>query len=190
MADPIHLLSLMMAVTNGALSRIEHFDSKAEVASYALSSGVPTTLYLAGFYMSNIPGQMFRLDPSSNAWVFALPIETDAQIPLIDIEADTGNYVSSIFARRDAMLGQSVYGSVKYYTPLEIVQGFKEIYPVAGAGDKARFVTIPEEAFRGAMVGMGLPEKAAEELTENMLLLNKKWGYFDGKDLGASNKVS
>lgn len=175
-------------VTNGALSKIEHFETKAEVAQYATSIGLDSTFYLPGFYMSNLPGGMFRKNEESGKYVLALPIESDAQIPLIDAAGDTGKYVKAIFDNRDKLLGKEIYGSVKYYTPQEIVDQFIATYPKDGEG--ASFISISAEAFTKALEGSGMPSVAAEDLTENMLLLNKAYGYYGGDSLEESNKVS
>lgn len=135
--------------------------------------------------MSNFPGSSFRKDDESGEFVFALPIEADAQIPLIDIWADTGKYVKAIFDNRDDLLGKRVYGSGKYYTPVEMVEQFKKVFP----GQKARFASVPAEAFTQALAGHGMPQHAAEELTENMILFNKQYGYYNGADLAESNRV-
>lgn len=135
--------------------------------------------------MSNLPGQMFRPD-ESGTWTLGLPIEEDAQIPLIDIEADTGKYVKAIFNNRDKLLGKEVYGSGKYYTPLEIGEEFKKVYP----GTEAKFFSVPKDDYTLGMTSMCFPKRIADELLENMILLNKEYGYYVGADLGDSNSVS
>lgn len=178
---------MLMIVTNGALSKIEHFETKAEIATYATSIGLPSTFYLPGFYMSNLPGGMFRKNDESGKYVLTLPIGSDAQIPLIDASGDTGKYVKAIFENRDALLGKEVYGAGKYYTPQEIVDQFIAAYPKDGEG--ASFMSIPAEAYEKALEGSGMPAMAAEDLKENMLLLNKQYGYYGGDSLEDSNKV-
>jgi uncharacterized protein YbjT (DUF2867 family) len=90
-----HLIfsSLLSAtkVSEGRLSHVPHFDGKAEIEQYIRDSGVPSTFYLPGYFMSNLeqairPGQDGTL-------TFALPISADAKFPLIDIKADTGMYL-------------------------------------------------------------------------------------------------
>lgn len=38
-------------LSKGEFPHVYHFDSKARIADYAKSSGVPTTYFLPGFYM-------------------------------------------------------------------------------------------------------------------------------------------
>jgi hypothetical protein len=168
------------------LTKIEHFDGKADIAEYTRSLGVPTTLYLPGFYSSNLPGQ--AIVKTENGYIFALPCDEDAQIPIVDIEADTGKYVKSIFLNKDKTLGKDVYGSGKYYTPKEIVETFEKVYPVHGKG--IQFVKVSKGDYTAKLQSYGMPEKIAEELLENMLLLNREYGYYGGADLAESNAVS
>lgn len=138
--------------------------------------------------MSNLPGGMFRKNEESGQYVLALPIKSDAQIPLIDAAGDTGKYVKAIFENREQLLGKEIYGSGHYYTPQEIVDQFKAAYPKDGEG--ASFASIPAETYTEILKGSGLPAMAAEDLTENMLLLNRENGYYGGDSLEDSNKAS
>jgi uncharacterized protein YbjT (DUF2867 family) len=87
-----HLIfSSLLNVTktsNGRLTHVPHFDSKADVEQYIRDSGVPATFYLPGYFMSNLetmirPGQ-------DGALTWALPVGKDARFPLVDIKSDTG----------------------------------------------------------------------------------------------------
>lgn len=117
-----------------------------------------------------------------------LPVPSDAQIPLIDIEADTGKYVKAIFTNRDKLLGKEVYGAERYYTPQEVIDTFKLTFPKTVA--EANFITVPKEGYTEALKGAGMSEKIAKEMTENMLLLKKEYGYYGGADIKPSNDVS
>jgi hypothetical protein len=51
--DQILTISFFCAcslVTGGKLTKVHHFDAKAEIARYAAASGVPTTYFLPGLY--------------------------------------------------------------------------------------------------------------------------------------------
>ena len=177
---------ILTLVTNGLLSKVEHFETKAEVATYATSIGLPSTFYLPGFYMSNLPGNMLRQDESGK-YMFALPVGSDGQIPFIDAANDTGKYVKAIFENRDKLLGKEVLAAVKYYTPVEVVEAFTKAFPKAGEG--AHYVTVTKEQYQGILQGAGMPEFAAEELAENMVLLSKEHGYYGKEPLEESNSV-
>lgn len=158
-----------------------HFDSKALVEDYVREIGLPATFFMPGFFMSNIPGGMLRPMPPHNDWTFAVPVPETAPIPLFASE-DTGKWVKAIVLRRDepGMLGRQVYAATNYFTPAEILKEFKETFPEAGKS--ATFYSTPHGQFLEVMKGMGLPDHGAEEMLENMRLMDEG-GYFGGKEL-------
>ena len=158
-----------------------HFDSKAQVEEYVRSLGLPAVFFMAGFYMSNIPGAMFRQSPPDNAWTLAIPTPSTAKIPLFDAHRDTGKYVKGIvLADREAVLGKQIYSATAYTSGDEIVEAFKKTYPEAGA--TAKYFHTPDDMFRGIMKGMGRPDFIVEEMLENMHLLDSP-GYYGGESL-------
>ncbi|KAB5578572.1 NmrA-like family-domain-containing protein [Coniochaeta sp. 2T2.1] len=167
-------------LSNGKLPHVYHFDSKAEVESYAREVGIPATFFMPGFYMSNLPGGMFRQSPDhDNAWVLALPVPEDAVAPLFDT-ADTGKYVKAAVLHRDETLGKRVLGATSYMTLREIVESFKKTFPEAGK--TAAYAELPHDLYVKILTGTGMPEFAAVELLENMRLL-KEYGYYGGESL-------
>jgi uncharacterized protein YbjT (DUF2867 family) len=172
-------------VSGGKLPNVYHFDSKALVEDYARESGIPATFFMPGFYMSNLPGKMFRQTPDGG-WVLGLPIPGSAQIPLFDAEDDTGKFVKGIVLRGGEVFGRQVFGATEYTTGEQIVEDFKKKFPEAGRN--AKYVSVPHEQYLGALRGMGMPEFAAQELLENMRLMDE-FGYFGGAPLEASHAI-
>lgn len=145
------------------------------------SLGIPAVFFMAGFYMSNIPGGMFRPSPPDNAWTFALPVPGTAKIPLFDAHRDTGKYVKGIvLADREKVLGKTVPSATAYVTADEIVEAFKKVFPEAGK--TARFFQVTDDQFREVWKGMGSPDYVAQEMLENMHLLDSP-GYYGGESL-------
>lgn len=68
-----------------------------------------------------------------------------------------------------------------------MVDAFKITYPEAGK--TARFFEAPQDVYKGFLTGSGLPEFAAQELLENMRMLNEG-GYYGGESLEWSHSVS
>lgn len=142
---------------------------------------------MPGFFMSNLPGGMFRqLPQANNAWTLALPMPETAPIPLFDPE-DTGKWIKAFILNDDAVIsGKQVYAATGYITPKEIVAAFQKAFPEAGTG--ASFVSVPHAAFLETMQGMGMPAFAAEEMLENMRLIDEG-GYYGGKGLEESHAL-
>jgi uncharacterized protein YbjT (DUF2867 family) len=100
-------------VSGGKLSKVAHFDSKANVEQYVREIGIPATFFMPGFYMENIPGQ--SLNNMQGKYNFALPIATDSPIPLFDTARDTGKFIKGILLHRGQTLGKRIYGATDYY---------------------------------------------------------------------------
>lgn len=174
------------AVSNGVLPAVYHFDSKADVEEYIPSLGIPATFFLAGIYMSNLPGMSLREMPDGK-WALALPMPEDAPIPLFAAEYDTGKFVKAIFLKKDATLGKHIYGATAYYKPKQIIDEFKELFP--GVGREATFNRLPDEVFKGIMTSTGAPEVVAEGMLQNMRLM-PEFEYYGGNKLEPSLEVS
>jgi hypothetical protein len=174
-------------LSNGVLTHVTHFDSKATVESYIRQLRIPATFFLPGAYMSNFPGALFRKLPPNNAWTLSLPIPGTSPFPLINTEDDTGKFVKGILLNREKTLGKRILGATDYYTVDQIVEQFKEVYP--DAGKDAKFVEIPHEVFKSILVGAGRKEEEAEEVLQNMRLMNE-FGYYGGADFKESHSVN
>lgn len=181
--------SSLMNVTElskGKLPGVTHFDSKAKVEEYIRSIDLPATYFMPGFYMSNLPGGMFRQAPPNNDWTLALPIPGSSPVPLLATAEDTGKFVKGILLNREKVLGKRILATTEYYTLDEMVKEFKELYPEAGKS--AKTVELPHEVFKGIMGKSGLPEEGQEELLQNMRLMSE-YGYYGGASLDESHAI-
>lgn len=184
-----YIWSSLMNVTQlskGALRNVEHFDSKAAVEDYVKQIGIPATFFMPGFYMSNLPGGSLRQGPPNNDWALSLPIPASTPVPLLDTAKDTGSFVKGILLNREKCLGKRVLGATDYYTLKEILDQFRELYPQAGKN--AKNVELPHQLFKDIMTQSGADDKSAEEMLENMRLMNE-FGYFGGASLKESHEV-
>ncbi|KAI9870346.1 MAG: hypothetical protein M1830_004352 [Pleopsidium flavum] len=173
-------------LSGGKFDKVYHFDAKANVEEYIRSIGMPATFFLAGFFMSNIPGKAFRPDPETNAYTLALPIPTTSPIPLFDAEDDTGKVVKGILLNREKTLGKRIFGAEAYYTPGQVVEEFKVLKPESSKGAKA--VQIPHEVFRESLAQIGAPEIIQEEMVQAMLFM-PEFGYYGNESLDESHSI-
>lgn len=171
-------------LTSGKFAKVYHFDSKAAVETYIGELGIPATFYLPGFYMSNAPS-FIRPSPPDNAYTLFLPMSPDTPIPMFAAEQDTGKFVKAVLKNRQALLGKRIYAATAYYTPNDFIAAFKKAFPEAGK--TAKFVQVSKEQYMGALAGAGMPEKAQEELAENMMFMGE-FGYYGGEGLEESLK--
>ena len=136
--------------------------------------------------MSNLAGMSIRQMPDGN-WGLGLPTPPDAPMPLFDAEDDTGKFVKGIFLNREKLLGERVLGATAYYTPTQIIEEFKELYPKVAA--TTAYHQLPAEVYKGILGSIGLPESFQVEMLENHQLFAEA-GYFGGASLDASHAVS
>lgn len=158
-------------LTNGVLSHIDHFDSKAEVAEYIESTkgDMVATYFMPGFYMTNIKGSIWPGSDGVPTW--ALPFHpTDTQVALFDTASDTGKYVTGILSQDpQSVNGLYVPAVSQWITPSEIVATISEV-----SGTEVKFQSVPEKVWEGLLP---MPEKAAHELAENMVLV-RDYSYY------------
>jgi len=175
-------------LTGGKLSQVHHFDSKAEVEKYIRSIGVPSSFFLPGFFMSNLPGKMIRPSPQTNAYTMAMPIPTTSHLPLLDTEDDTGKFVKGMMLNQAKVEGKRILGATAYYSPTKIIEEFKAVKPQDTKDAVA--VEIPAEVFKGFLAKTGAPPPIQEEMLQNMqLMADGGFGYFGGESLDFSHSI-
>lgn len=81
----------------GRMTKMKHFDTKADIERYIRQIGLPATFVLPGYFASNYL-QMFKKG-DDGAYVFSSPVTDEALFPVIDIEKDFGrsNYLFNIY---------------------------------------------------------------------------------------------
>lgn len=166
-------------LTNGELTHVDHFDSKAEVEEYIESikgeSGMIASYWMPGFFMANING-MIQPDQSTGVPTFKMPWDCEkTQIGLLDAVGDTGKFVAGLLlADPKSVDGFHANGVSEWITPNKLVETLSKT-----AGTKVEFKEVSPEEYRSY-----LPAPIAQEMLENMLLV-RGWSYF-GK--GAETK--
>lgn len=80
--------------SGGKLPNISHFDGKARIEAYIRSTGVPSSFFLPGMFMSNFVGALQRR-PEGEGYILAVPegmTLEGAKAPLFDVVDDTGRF--------------------------------------------------------------------------------------------------
>ncbi|KFY13102.1 hypothetical protein V492_03479 [Pseudogymnoascus sp. VKM F-4246] len=170
-------------LTKGVLTKVSHFDSKAAVEDYIRSLGLNASYFRAGYYMSNLLQNIRPKGDDSKSYTLPLPIPTTAPIPLFDTAADTGKFVKGIFLAGDKAFGKTYDGAVAYVTPAEIASDFTAV-----TGAKAEAVKSEVKDFKAELVSFGMTEYLAEEMYQNMRLMDE-FGYYGGAPLEKSHKI-
>ncbi|KAH8698471.1 NmrA-like family-domain-containing protein [Talaromyces proteolyticus] len=116
-------------ITNGKLTEVHHFDSKAEVEEYIRGLSFPSSVFfLPGWFMQNVWNDLApkpkKISDQKVLFPFAFTPET--RIPLIDI-SDIGKYLAP--ALRDPLKynGCQLTASTAFYTAQEQVETWSEV---------------------------------------------------------------
>jgi uncharacterized protein YbjT (DUF2867 family) len=155
-------------ITNGTLTKIEHFDSKADVATYAASkkssTGMLVTNFMPGYFMSNLTT---TIKPLEGTPTLSLPWNPSTWIPMLDIRTDTGKFVAGILEAGAEADGKDVHAVSQWQHPDQIVETLSKV-----TGQKVVF----EE--RQATVEMTESmDLIPAELMQNMILI-RDYSYY------------
>ncbi|KAF2679865.1 NAD(P)-binding protein [Lentithecium fluviatile CBS 122367] len=155
-------------ISGGELTRVEHFDVKAEVEGYIRGLPIKSAFFAPGSFMQNyFTNQTPRPSPKDDGtYVLANLFRKDTVIPLVDI-TEAGAWIAPILAEPDAYEGRCLAAAQELYTPEEVVRTMSKV-----AGKTVTFQRLDDEVFRGF-----LPEGFRDELFE-MYLLVRDYGYF------------
>ncbi|KAF4550984.1 NmrA-like protein 4 [Elsinoe fawcettii] len=157
--------------SGGRLSHVSHFDGKAKIEQYIRQSGIPSTFVLPGMFMSQFLG-MIR-NSGDGSYALALPVDGDkARFPLLDAATDTGAFVAEALRDPAANSGKRIYAAENVYSPNQMIEQFAQVL-----GKQAQFQQVPGDVFKSF-----LPQGVAQELLENMLLMEEP-GYYGGAGL-------
>ncbi|KAH8880073.1 NmrA-domain-containing protein [Thozetella sp. PMI_491] len=112
--------------------------------------------------------------------------DTKAKVEEYARQVGSGKFVKAIVLKGPEVFGKRVLAASEYKTGDEIVATFKKVFPEAGK--TATFMQLPQDVYKKALTGRGMPEFAAQELLENMLLLDQ-FGYYGGAKLDESHAI-
>lgn len=162
-------------VSDGELTKIEHFESKAEVGEYAekVKGDMIVSFFMPGFFMSNLTKQF---QPGKDTGVVTLKQPwhaTETWVPMLDLQRDTGLFTAGLFEAGPEANGVFVHGVSEWMHPKDITDQVSQI-----TGRKVEFVEEPASVESAAQTG----NKIAEELLQNMLLIRDYSYYGKGEE--------
>ncbi|KAK4943888.1 hypothetical protein LTR10_016604 [Elasticomyces elasticus] len=162
-------------MTNGEYSKIEHFESKAEVGDYAekVKGDMIVSYMMPAFFMSNLT-QWIQPDKETGVVTLTQPWNpTQTWIPMLDIQRDTGLYTAGLFEAGPKANGVFVHAVSEWMHPKDLTDQLAQI-----TGREVKFVERPGSVEAAAKLG----NKIAEELEQNMLLIRDYSYYGKGEE--------
>ncbi|KAL8915322.1 MAG: hypothetical protein Q9171_000192 [Xanthocarpia ochracea] len=163
-------------MTNGKLSHLPHFDSKADVNEYIREQKIPSCALNAGCFMSNFIGALQKSDEENT---LNLNLHPDTKIPLFDAANDTGKFAAGILLNPSELLNKEVYAATGWYTPTDIVNAIEKF-----SGKKTTYHQVPDETFKTFF-----PEAIGEEMMETFMLVRDYAYYGPGGDKGVAESL-
>ncbi|KAE9364578.1 NAD(P)-binding protein [Stipitochalara longipes BDJ] len=160
-------------ISEGKITGVLHFDSKAIVEEYISTINIPYTALHLGIFFSYLLYYLKHVPSSSTkSYKFAVPFSPTLKIPLISVASDTGKYVKAILLNREGVLGKQVSAGEKYYSPEEIVKVLREV-----GGLDVVVEQIDEQEYRTQMAAMGAPEFYVDDMVDNIRFV-ETYGFF------------
>ncbi|KAL0929793.1 hscarg protein [Colletotrichum truncatum] len=176
-------LPYVQKLTNGTLTYVYNFDTKARIEEYVRSIGIPAAFFLPGSFMTNYSARLLQPSPAHDgAYAIALPFGADRPIALFDT-ADTGKFVKAIIRHWNDVVGKHILGTSGDVTGDEIITTFKRAFPEAGKG--AGWHELDYDSWGSFVQGPGLMK---ETMIDNMKLI-AEYGYFVGESYELTQRI-
>ena len=155
----------------GALPRIPA--QHAEIDTELKASGLPYTLLRPHWFMQNM--LMVAQTVASEGVVYMAA--KDGKLGMIDVRdiADVAAKVLTEAGHEGKTYGLTGPASISYH---DIAAGLSKAF-----GKEVKYVDVPPEAAREAMVGMGLPQWFADAMTEYNKAFSEGFGDFTTNDV-------
>jgi len=149
-------------VSNGKYTNILHFETKAAVAKYIQSIGLPYTTFEPGSFMRNLAQNIQQANPGE-PYLLKSSIPVDVPLNLFDSAEDTGKYVAATLLNRESLLGQRVIATSGWYSAVEVMDTFNRVF---GPEKTGKSIVVSDEEW-----SQQLPEQFRLEMLENMWLI-------------------
>ena len=154
-------------VSGGKISRLAHFDVKAEIEDYIRTKPMKSAFFAPGSFMQNFNHFMGPRPVGDGSYAIANFVKPETQLPLIDTVDDTGKYVGAILADPDKYEGKVFSSCTRLYTYSEIVETMSK-----SSGKTVHYKQLPLDVWKSF-----LPAESADYLVD-MFLWIQDYGYF------------
>ncbi|KAL8989027.1 MAG: hypothetical protein Q9169_008454 [Polycauliona sp. 2 TL-2023] len=111
-------------MSNGKLTGVKHFDSKAKVETYIRTLPLKSAFFMPAMYMQMFT-HMFKPKPNDKGELI-FSVTWSGQSPAIDI-TDTGKFIVPALLDPDKYNGKRFTAATAFYTPAEMVEAWKKV---------------------------------------------------------------
>jgi uncharacterized protein YbjT (DUF2867 family) len=154
-------------ISNGKLTKVVHFDDKAEIEEYIRGLPIKSAFFAPGSFMQNLynPQMAPRPSPANDGtYVISNICKPDTLLPWIDI-TETGKWIGAILAEPDKYEG-------KFFAAATELASYQDIADILTkvSGKTVKFHQMPDEQFQQIMQG--------REFLFEMFVLFREYGYY------------
>ncbi|KAG4255496.1 hypothetical protein FPRO03_14146 [Fusarium proliferatum] len=149
--------------SEGKITRLYHFDSKASIADHARDIGVPFVEVQAAGYMNNFTTFTRPHPVGDGSYVLEGAWSSDSKMPLIDTKHDFGLFVELAIESDEFNKGDGKVVSA-YGEWLSIEEQVKILSSVTGK--KVTYVKITEEQSRAHLAQAGMPPHVIDDMSD------------------------
>lgn len=169
-------LTHVLKTSDGKYTRVEGFDSKAEVEAYIRGLGkdpkarLKSAFFAPGSFMQNFQHMMAPRPIGDGTYVLTGVMTPETKLPLIDTVGDTGKYVGAILADLDKYEGKVMSAASELTSMTETAERMGK-----ALGKMVVYKQLPVDVYKSF-----LPPRAADQLVE-MFLYIQDYGYYGPK---------
>ncbi|KAF7298627.1 NmrA domain-containing protein [Mycena indigotica] len=173
------------AASNGKYTRMVHFEGKAAVSAYGLSTTetlpvgfaiVPAAFYMQQMAKTSGPIRMIEQNPDNpDELIIRWNVRKTTKLPFIDVERDYGQFVVKQVIEADVFPnGREVNTASEALTPEEIADAVAEV-----TGKKVTYKQISTEDVEQRLNDAGVPQHFASSLAESLAFADE-FGFYAG----------
>ncbi|KAK9764104.1 hypothetical protein K7432_008673 [Basidiobolus ranarum] len=166
-----------LTISGGKYSQVHHFTNKNAIEKYMKQLGLPMTVLIYGFYMSNtITGGLPTRKADDGALELLFPVPDDTRLAPLDTIVDSGECVAKCFLNPTQTIGKTYFLGCEEITIKEFASIMEKV-----SGAPVRAVQIPEDQ---------LPNYHLYSLAPiaEMFKFWHDFGYFGGADVKESQE--
>lgn len=158
--------------SNGRLTKVVHFDSKAEISDYARQAGVKFVEIYASAYMNNLTSFVKPRPAGDGTYIWDGTWSETTSLPLIDTYHDFGLFVRLAIESEEFNPGDG-----------KVISAYSEWVSVADqarilsevTGKVVRYNRITDEQLRSSLARAGLPPHAIDDMVDMFHFHEEYW---------------
>jgi uncharacterized protein YbjT (DUF2867 family) len=159
-------------LSKGRLTKVSHFDAKAEVSEYARSTGTPVVDIHIGVYMSNFTSSFRPRPVGDGSYILASTWKPHCRLALLDTGHDAGLFVrlaieSDEFNKGD---GKVIAAYAEWMPIADQVKILSEI-----SRKKVNYVQLSDEQLAEWMKQAGTPEHVVDDRLQMFRFQEEVW---------------